>query len=443
MLALALLLVGACGKPVVNNDQGRLDPVANYGVQSGLGHVDDNQGQGEPAANAVQGRSQPVVKDNAVQDRGNPAANDVQVRLERVVNEAIRPVIDQNNVPGMAVAVTVQGKRYFFNYGVASKESGRKVTEDTIFEIGSISKTFTATLASYAQASGKLSLSDNASSYLPALAGSSFDKISLLDLGTYTAGGLPLQFPDEVSDQNKMIDYFKSWQPDYPAGTHRLYSNPSIGLFGHLAARSMGEPFDDLMEGKLLPMLGLSRTYIKVPQDRMGDYANGYTKDNEPIRVAPGVLDSESYGVKTTAADLIRFVEANMNGSVPDETLRRSLAATHTGYYKVGDMVQGLGWEMYAYPADLDRLLAGNSPEVMFKANEASTLDPPMPPQEGVLINKTGSTNGFGAYAAFVPVKGVGIVMLANKNYPIPERVKAAYQILTALDSQSDLTSAR
>lgn len=439
---MALLLVGACGKPVVNNnDQDRLEPVTNHGVQSGLGHVDDNQGQGEPAANDVQGRSQPVVKDNAVQDLGNSA--DVQVRLERVVNEVIRPVIDQNNVPGMAVAVTVQGKRYFFNYGVASKESGREVTEDTIFEIGSISKTFTATLASYAQASGKLSLSDNASSYLPALAGSSFDKISLLDLGTYTAGGLPLQFPDEVSDQDKMMDYFHSWQPDYPVGTHRLYSNPSIGLFGHLAARSMGEPFDDLMEGKLFPMLGLSRTYIKVPQERMGDYAYGYTKENEAIRVAPGVLDSESYGVKTTAADLIRFVEANMNGSVPDETLRRAIAATHTGYYKVGDMVQGLGWEMYAYPADLDRLLAGNSPEVMFKANEASTLDPPMPPQEGVLINKTGSTNGFGAYAAFVPVKGVGIVMLANKNYPIPERVKAAYQILTALDSPSDLTSAR
>nr|WP_199615135.1 class C beta-lactamase [Paenibacillus alkalitolerans] len=373
-----------------------------------------------------------------------PAPAEGRVLLEHVVNEAIRPVIDQNKVPGMAVAVTVQGKRYFFNYGIASKENGQKVTEDTIFEIGSISKTFTATLASYAQALGTLSLSDNASKYLPALAGSSFDRISLLDLGTYTVGGLPLQFPDDVTDQETMIAYFKNWRPAYAAGTYRLYSNQSIGLFGYLAARSMDEPFDDLMEEKLFPMLGLSRTYIRVPQDRMGDYAYGYSKDNKPIRVSPGVLDSESYGVKTTAADMIRFVEANMNGSELDETLRRAITATHTGYFKVGDMMQGLGWEMYDYPTDLDRLLAGNSPEVMFKANEVSRLAPPLlPPQEGVLINKTGSTNGFGAYVAFVPAKGIGIVILANKNYPIPARVKAAYQILTALDSQFGLTSAR
>lgn len=135
-------------------------------------------------------------------------------------------------MPGLAVAVAVGDKRYFFNYGIASTESGQKVTEDTIFEISSISKTFTATLASYAEVRGTLSLSDSASKHLPALAGRSFDAISLLDLGTYTAGGLPLQFPDDVTDQDKMIAYYRSWRPAYAAGTYRQYSNPSIGLFG-------------------------------------------------------------------------------------------------------------------------------------------------------------------------------------------------------------------
>jgi len=354
--------------------------------------------------------------------------------LHRVVDEAIRPVMKANGVPGIAVAVTIGGKRYFFNYGVASRESGQEVSEDTLFEIGSISKTFTATLASYARETGALSLEDNASKYLPALAGSSFDSISLLDLGTYAAGGLPLQVPDGVT-QDGLVDYFRNWRPDYAPGTHRRYSNPSIGLFGYLAAKSMGEPFDVLVEEKLIPMLGLENTYINVPEDRMDDYAYGYSKAGKPVRVNPGILDSEAYGIKTSAADLIRFVEANMDGSGLDETLRSAIAGTHSGYYKVGDMVQGLGWEMYAYPTDLDRLLQGNSPDVSSKPNKVERLTPPLPPQQDVLINKTGSTGGFGAYAAFIPDRQIGIVILANKNYPNAERVTAAHRILTALDS--------
>ncbi|PKA40206.1 class C beta-lactamase [Rhizobium sullae] len=371
------------------------------------------------------------------------AADEDQSRIERVVNAAIRPIMEEYNVPGIAVAITTPEERYFFGYGVASRKSDAKVTGDTIFEIGSISKTFTATLASYAQAKGALSLSDNASKYLPALSGSSFDKISLLDLGTYTAGGLPLQFPDDVNDQEGMVAYFRGWRPGYATGTRRVYSNPSIGLFGYLAARSMGKPFDDLMEKKLFPLLGLTRTYITIPQDRMNEYAYGYSKDGKPVRVTPGVLDSEAYGVKTTAPDLLRFVEANMDNAKLDETLQRAIAATHTGYYKVSDMVQGLGWEMYAYPVELDRLLAGNSAEMARQPNEATRLTPPLVPRGDILVNKTGSTNGFGAYVAFVPAKGIGVVMLANRNYPNPARVKAAYRILTALDGRRGSTSSR
>lgn len=358
-------------------------------------------------------------------------------QLRQVVDETIRPLMAENNVPGMAVAVTVRGRRYFFNYGVASKESGRPVTEATIFEIGSVSKTFTATLAAWGEARGTLSLSDNASKYLPALAGTAFDSISLLDLGTYTAGGLPLQFPDSVGNSREMIAYYKGWRPAYAAGTYRLYSNPSIGLFGYLAARRMGAPFDDLMEKRLFPALGLNRTYIHVPKARMGDYAFGYTKDDKAIRVTPGVLDSQAYGVKTTAADMLRFLEANMDGARLDGTLRRAIAATHTGYFKVGDMTQGLGWEMYAYPTTLARLLAGNSNEVVLKPNAVTRVVPPMPMRDDVLINKTGSTNGFGTYVAFVPGKHIGIVMVANKNYPNAARVKAAYRVLAALEGLS------
>jgi beta-lactamase class C len=110
-----------------------------------------------------------------------------------------------------------------------------------------------------------------------------------------------------------------------------------------------------------------------------------------------------------------------------------AIAATHTGYDKVGDMTQGLGWEMYAFPTELERLLAGNSVEMIFDPDQVTRIRPPLRPRRDVLINKTGSTNGFGAYAAFVPEKRVGIVILANRNFPIGDRVTAAYAILASL----------
>lgn len=65
-------------------------------------------------------------------------------------------------------------RRFFFNYGVASREKNTSVTETTLFELGSISKTFTATLAAYAQVLGKLSLDDHPSKYLPQLKGNAW-----------------------------------------------------------------------------------------------------------------------------------------------------------------------------------------------------------------------------------------------------------------------------
>ncbi|OOG86816.1 class C beta-lactamase [Pseudomonas sp. A25(2017)] len=366
---------------------------------------------------------------------GTPAGF-AQERIEDTVNAVIQPLMKQQDIAGMAVAVTYNGQRHYFNYGVASKDTKKPVTDQTLFEIGSVSKTFTATLGAYAQALGKLSLADPASRFAPELRGSAFEGISLLNLATYTAGGLPLQFPDEADHPDRMFGYYTTWKPLYPVGTQRLYSNPSIGLYGYLAARSLGRPFDEVMERTLMPGLGLKHSYVRVPQDQLGRYAQGYAKDGKPVRVGPGALDSEAYGVKTSSSDLMHFLEANLRPEKLDADLKQAIATTHTGFYKVDGMNQGLGWEFYPAPFTLDDLLAGNTPQMALTPQKAEALNPPRPAPDGAWINKTGSTNGFGAYAAFVPGKDMGIVMLANRNYPIEERVKAAHRILMALDAQ-------
>lgn len=364
------------------------------------------------------------------------AAQAHQDEIKQTVDRAIQPVMAKYGVPGMAIAVAAGGKTYVFNYGVASRQTRQPVTRDTLFELGSVSKTFTATLASYAQVTGTLSLSDKTGKYLPALRGSPFgDEASLLNLGTHTPGGLPLQVPDSVHNDDQLMQYFKAWRPAHPPGTYRTYNNPGIGTLGFIAAKSMGRDFAALMEQQLFPALGLTSTYVNVPASKMANYAEGYTKENAPIRVAPGVLSSEAYGVKTTASDMIRFVQANMKLIKLNEPLQRAIIETHTGYFKVRNaaMTQDLIWEQYPYPVALPTLLQGNSSAMIFNATPVAEITPPQAPAADAWINKTGSTNGFGAYVAFVPEKRLGIVILANKNFPIDDRVTAAYNILASL----------
>ena len=364
---------------------------------------------------------------------GGKAAGDEKTGVEQIAASTIGPLMERYGIPGMAVGVILGGRSHVFTYGLASKATGKPVTGDTLFEVGSVSKTFTATLASYARLTDQLSLSDHPGKYLPALRGCRVDEVSLLHLGTHTPGGFPLQVPDEVTNHDQLIRYFQEWKPTYAPGTYRTYANPSVGLLGMTVAKSLNADFVSLMEGRLFPAFGFKSTFLDVPAARMDDYAQGYTKTDTPIRMAPGVLAAETYGVRTTAGDLLRFVEANMQMSALEKTWQQAVTDTHTGYYRIGGMTQDLIWEQYAYPVDLETLLAGNSDGVSFEANPTVALDPPLLPQDDVLINKTGSTNGFSAYVAFVPARKVGVVLLANKRYPIDARVTAAHEILTRL----------
>ncbi|HUG57748.1 MAG TPA: class C beta-lactamase [Candidimonas sp.] len=366
---------------------------------------------------------------------GSWAAGD-SAKIRNSVNTAIRPLMAEYDVPGMAVAVTIGGDSMFFNYGVASKKSNKPISEETLFEIGSVSKTFTGTLAAYAQAMGKLSLDDHPSKYVPQLKGSKIDRANLLNLGTYTAGGLPLQFPDEISDDARMIGYFQQWQPDAAPGTRRRYSNPSIGLLGHITGIALASDFSDAMQTQLFPELGLNHSYIRVPESEMVNYAWGYNQENKPIRVNPGMFDAEAYGIKSTAADMIRFVQMNIDPSLLQGPMQHAIEGTHLGFFKVKGMVQGLGWERYSYPIALEQLLAGNSHTMSMESHTATPLTPPQAPSGPTLFNKTGSTNGFGAYVAFVPEKKIGIVILANRNFPIPARIRAVHAILRDLASR-------
>ncbi|MBT0015624.1 class C beta-lactamase [Vibrio alginolyticus] len=356
----------------------------------------------------------------------------VSSQLKSVVDDCAKGLINEYDIPGLAVAVTIDGKRYFYNYGFADESKGSLVTNDTIFELGSISKTFAATLTGYAQEKGKLDMDDKVKDYIPELENSALGNTKLVHVATYTAGGLPLQFPSEVTNDAEMMQYYKTWQPEYEAGTKRKYSNPSIGLFGYIGALSMKSDYTEMMETVILPELGMTNTFVDVPKDKLNNYAFGYSSEGKPVRVNPGILDAQAYGIKSTSSDMLQYIEANMGQAQLNNDMENALEQTHIKYFNTDTFTQAVGWEGYDYPVSLSQLLKGNSSDVILnakpvQASESGTLG------RDIWYNKTGSTGGFGAYVAYVPSEKIGIVILANKNYPNAERVEAAYHIISSV----------
>ena len=362
------------------------------------------------------------------------ASDCAPAQFRPAVNGVVQPLMRQYGIPGMAIGLVADGRSCVFDYGVASLATGRPVNRDTLFELGSVSKTLTATLAAWAGVDGKLALTDPVDKYLPGLRGTPFGSVSLLDLGTHTPGGLPLQVPDDVRDYQQLMRYLKSWHPAYPPGTYRTYNNISIGMLGVIAGKALGTGFTVAMQRRLLPALGMTHTYIEVPPAAMKNYAQGYTTAGAPIRMAPGVLAAEAYGARSTAADMLRFIEVNLQMRPVGARVQQAIAQTHVGYFHAGVMTQDLIWEQVAYPARRSVLLDANSPAMIFRPTPVARIAPPMPPAKNVWINKTGSTNGFAAYVAFIPARRTGIVILANRNLPNGTLVTAAYRILAGIN---------
>jgi CubicO group peptidase (beta-lactamase class C family) len=353
-------------------------------------------------------------------------------QIEQAVNQTIQPLMKQQAIPGMAVAVVYRGKPYYFTYGQADVKHGLPVTKQTIFELGSVSKTFTGVLAGDLISRGEIRLSDPATKYWSALSGRQWQEITLLHLATYTAGGLPLQVPDSAVDQDSLLKFYQDWRPEWAPGITRLYANSSIGLFGALAVKPLGITFEQAMNSRVLRPLSLSETWFDVPAEQQRNYAWGY-RNGKPVRVSNGMLAQESYGLKSTVTDMSLWLRANMSPSIPaDITLEKAIVQSQLRYWRIGDMYQGLGWEMFDWPTRAERLIASGESKEFLAAQAATLIDPPQQVNAS-FVHKTGSTNGFGAYIAFIPEKQIGIVMLANKNYPNTERIAAATRILAAL----------
>lgn len=357
-------------------------------------------------------------------------AQDSGQQFEDAAATAFETAIKEYDIPGLIVGVTHGGKHSFYQTGLASREDQRPVTPDTLFELGSISRIFNVTLAAMAEAQGKVSLDAPVATYLPSLQGSAAGELTLTDLATHHSGGLPLQVPDEAKDVDQLIDWLRDWQSPEPGA--RSYSNISIGLLGYITADAMGMSYADALQTELFPALGLTNTWVDVPADAMHFYAFGYDrKTNAPIRVTPGVLDDEAYGVKSSARDMLTLLDLELATGTASPEIREAVARTQVGQFQTRLFMQSMIWEAYTWPVDPELMVQGNGYDFILEPQPMDEMKVAL--DQDVILNKTGSTNGFGGYVAMVPSEDLGIVVLANRNYPNEARVRATYDLITRI----------
>src|SRR6266513_1927177 len=168
---------------------------------------------------------------------GGPA--DAQVNVEQIVRQKVQPILPKNGMGGgVAVAVRMDGKTSFFNYGFANNAQNRRVTADSIFNLGSVGKLFATTLLAQAVKQGQLSLDDPVAKYVTELQrGGDIRRITLGQLASHTSG-LPNR-PQEYETWHKgrytwpdFVRFLNSWKagPNHEPGQQYLYSDAAMVL---------------------------------------------------------------------------------------------------------------------------------------------------------------------------------------------------------------------
>jgi CubicO group peptidase (beta-lactamase class C family) len=230
----------------------------------------------------------------------------------------------------VTIGVIDHGRRLVFSYGVAK--------DNSIFEIGSITKTFTGLVLSQMVEQGKVTFDEPVRELLPA---GTVDKpagseITLLDLATQHSG-LP-RMPDNFAPadkQNPYADYTSAQMYSFlkkqgvakPEKTDFLYSNLGFGLLGQALSNRAGVPYPQLLHGEVTAPLGMTDTTVALSAEQQVRFLPGYDGRHHPAHAWDLVAFAGAGAIRSTAADMLTYLEANLH---PDK-LPASAATTTDG----------------------------------------------------------------------------------------------------------------
>src|SRR5215471_17739684 len=188
---------------------------------------------------------------------------------ERTVTRHVASIVPPDGAGGVAVALRIEGRSLFFNYGWGDRTNKRPITTDTLFNLASLRKVFEATLLAQAVRNGDLGLDDPVAKYVVELQqGGDIRQVTLGQLATHTSGLLLPQdhppWPDWGYTLPEFIHSLNEWTCDFdhePGGQH-IYTHAGFILLQLALERRLGVPIDELMESRILRPLGMSSTFL-------------------------------------------------------------------------------------------------------------------------------------------------------------------------------------
>jgi beta-lactamase class C len=348
--------------------------------------------------------------------------------IEQVVRRHVQPMLIAAG--GMAVALHIDGRTLFFNYGMADVARKTPITSDSLFNLASVGKAFIATLLAQAVKRGEVSLDDPVAKYVTELQqGGDIRKVTLGQLASHTSGLHRTPRQSEPAHRGPytlpdFIRYLNAWQADeaHQPGKQDIYSNTGFVLLSLALQRRFKEPIAQLMETRLLAPLGMTSTALPVPRaNARGQLApefrrravQGYDADAQPVG-EPGNQQGRfnwpgTGQMYSSARDMARFLAANL-GALPDNApLREAMALAQQGVFTVGPRVtQALAWQ---------RVSNGDL----------------------VIVDKNGGLNNTSTYIGMIPQRRLGIVILSNCGGEPATRI--GRQIMLALARSPALVS--
>jgi len=321
------------------------------------------------------------------------SSNPLRSIIDKKVDTVARGYIQKANTVGLSIGVLKDGKITTYNYGETASDNSKLPTANTIFEIGSITKTFTSTLLAYYVNEGKVKLNDPITKYLPdsVAANPALKDVTLLSLSNHTSGLARL--PDNINTPNidtlnpykyytktLLFAYLKTCKLNSKPGEQYTYSNLAVGLLGTILERVSGQSFEEMVTGIITKPLQMNSTVQHITPLLKPNFATVYNEDGKQTPAWDFSALAPCGALRSTVNNLLIYARANMNKG--NTKLSKAFELTHAITFNK-DVKLGLAWHV----------ITVNGKEYYFH---------------------NGGTYGSSSFLAFNAEENIAIVVLSN-----------------------------